>query len=50
MSNFLILYPTGNLADLCLDSMYVTLYCHICKFGFVYENINIFLSNDHIWS
>ena len=34
------------LADLCLDCMY----CHSYNFGFVYENNNIFLSNDHIWN
>ena len=30
--------------------MSVTVCCHIYNFGFVYENINIFLSNDHIWN
>ena len=24
--------------------------CHIYNFEFVYENINIFLTNDHIWN
>ena len=38
------------LADLCLDYMSITIYCHIYNFGFVYENSNIFLSNDHIWN
>ena len=37
-------------ADLCQDSMAVILFCHVYDFGFVYENINIFLSNDHIWN
>ena len=29
--------------------MAVILCCHICKFGLVYGNIDIFLSDDHIW-
>ena len=47
----IISYPTvWNLADLCLDSMSVTVCYNIYNFGLVYENINIFLSNDHIWN
>ena len=37
------------LADLCLDCVSITMYCLIYNFWFVYENNNIFLSNDHIW-
>ena len=38
------------LADLCLDSMSIKLYCHIYNFGFAYKDIDIILSNDHIWN
>ena len=38
------------LADLWLNCMSITMYCHIYNFGFVNENNNIFLSNDHIWN
>ena len=38
----------SNLADLCLDSMSVI--CNIMLSRFDYDNINIFLSNDHIWN
>ena len=38
------------LVDLCLDSMSINVCCHIYSFEFVYENINIFLSNYHIWN
>ena len=38
------------LADLCLDCMSINKYCHNDNFDFVYENNNIFLSNDHIWN
>ena len=30
--------------------MSVNVCCHIYNFGFIYENINIFLSNDHFWN
>ena len=30
--------------------MPITMYYHIEKIEFVYENNNIFLSNDHIWN
>ena len=38
------------LADLCLDSISITACYQIYNFDFVYENINICLSNDHIWN
>ena len=36
--------------DWSLDSMSIKVCCHIYTFEFAYENINIFLSNDHIWN
>ena len=39
----------AKLADLCLDSMFIEVCCQVYNFVCVYENINIFLSNDHIW-
>ena len=38
------------LADLYLDSMSINVCWHINKFGFVYENINMYLPNYHIWN
>ena len=30
--------------------MFIKVCCNIYNFEFVYENINIFLTNDHIWN
>ena len=38
------------LADLCRDGMSIKVFCYIYIFEFAYENINIFVSNDHIWN
>ena len=38
------------LVDLCLDSMFLIVPFRIYNFELVYENINTFLSNDHIWN
>ena len=38
------------LADICLDSMFLIVPFRIYNFEFVYENINTFLYNDHIWN
>ena len=38
------------LADLCFDGMSVNVWYHIYNFEFVYESMNFFLPNDHIWN
>ena len=38
-----------NLANMCVNSMSMTICHHICYFIFVTENKGIFLSDDLIW-
>ena len=49
MHKIIICNPNA-LIDLCLDSLSTVVCCHIYNSEFVYENINIFLPNDHIWN
>ena len=39
-----------NLANMCLNSISMTTCHHICYFGFVNENKDMCLSDDHIWN
>ena len=54
MHKITISYPAalifGRFMSVCLGSMSIKVCCHIYNFEHVYENINMFLSNDHIWN
>ena len=39
----------SNLTHMCLNSMSMTVYPHICCLRFVSEKNGIFISDDHIW-
>ena len=47
MHKIIISDPNALILD---RSMSIKVCCHIYTFEFAYENIHIFLSNDHIWN
>ena len=51
MHKIIIFNPNAMiLADFCLNRRPAIICCQIYNIGFGYENINIFLSTDHIWN